>query len=239
MKTIHISIKNYIKILCFLLLLSMTACLPKRSSSQEDSTSCRIYLDICVEKNFLLNRYDVDVYYDGEMLTKIKHGKSYERLMETQVGNHTLEFFHHDNYNVKGKTSVKIEGDMTWSCTLENKGSKIKVKEILTRDFITDERLARLESVKIKNVKLDEEAGAEVLIDTFPKEAVIKDVKITIENNDVASAKITDKVISIIGKKAGRTKATVTLTDSENKKIEVTFKITVNEITRTESSTQT
>lgn len=207
----------------------------QRSTPEEDMY--RLYLDISMEKNFLLNRYDVDVSFDGEDLTRIKHGKSYETLMMTTPGSHTITFYHHANHNVKGSQTINVDHDMTWSCTLRAKGTKVSVDEVLTRKGITKDRLAKLQSVTIDDITIAVNAGGEALIKTVPEEAAISDVTIKVKNKKIVRAEVNEKVITVYGLKKGTTTITCRMLDNADHAHEVTFTVTVEEAPAPQSST--
>lgn len=102
----------------------------KGSASAEDS--CRLYLDVSYEGNFLFSNYDVDILLDFESkpLGTIHHGEYFTRLVEdVSPGHHYLVFSKSGDGTVNGLATLEISSDSTITCRIRTGIRGIRVDE--------------------------------------------------------------------------------------------------------------
>ena len=89
---------------------------------------CNLYLDITSNANLLFSTYDISISLDGEEIGTVANGKEFTYLAEVLSGNHKLAFCKSGDTSPNGSKKIKVNGDMTYSCTLSHDSDAISVE---------------------------------------------------------------------------------------------------------------
>ena len=100
------------------------------------------YLVHHIIENFFFNKYDVDIYLDDNKVDTIPNGVDYSKLLEdVDEGKHILSFVDAEDDSVKGVYDFKLDGDMTFKCTLLADTDEVDISEVDTIDNIDASQL--------------------------------------------------------------------------------------------------
>ena len=102
----------------------------------------KLYLDVHFIENFFFNKYDVDIYLDDNKVDTIPNGVDYSKLLEdVDEGKHILSFVDAEDDSVKGVYDFKLDGDMTFKCTLLADTDEVDISEVDTIDNLDASQL--------------------------------------------------------------------------------------------------
>ena len=87
----------------------------------------RLDLDIGFEDNSALSTYDVRMYFDGQYLASLDHGKGYQGTMEVKPGIHTISFQEVGKSAVCGSSTFGVNGPVRFSCAIHARKNEIEI----------------------------------------------------------------------------------------------------------------
>lgn len=96
------------------------------SSSENEHDTYSIELKIKCNDNLILNRYNIDVFFDGKKLGTTKHGGSSTYKFTAKTGTYELRFTKAGSTKVVVTKSIKIKESGTFSYTLSCHNDEIK-----------------------------------------------------------------------------------------------------------------
>ena len=102
---------------------------PEQEPEEEEVKTAFLYLDVNVEENLFLNKYDVYVELNGERLGEIKHGDYFTHLAELPWGNYTVKFINTEKSYVTVSKDLTIEENTTYKCIIHTDDDEIVIKE--------------------------------------------------------------------------------------------------------------
>ena len=89
----------------------------------------QVDIHIKVEKNLIVNQYDVKFIIDGETKSVMKQGKSQDFQVMLSSGEHVLSFEKKDDPGIKGKTKLNVTSKLECSYTIKPFNSEVSVTE--------------------------------------------------------------------------------------------------------------
>ena len=123
--------KLAIKEFILLILISLIfTCITSSFAENASEETFKLKMDITCESNVIFSRYDIKMKLDGNYVTTIKHGQSYQGTKSVSPGNHSIVFYKNDDDKVTGMTEVLVEGETSFSCTIHATRDKIDVSKV-------------------------------------------------------------------------------------------------------------
>ncbi len=89
---------------------------------------CVINFNIKSETNLLFSRYDIEVYFDDELIGTVANGKTLSVKKEVIEGNYEIQAVNAEKNSVKEIKKIELKGNITFSCELAHGNSSIEYK---------------------------------------------------------------------------------------------------------------
>ena len=112
-----------------------------------------LYFEIDFHKNWIFNRYDLELYYDDELLDVLPHGEQYTKLIESDVGDHTITIYSADDHDISYTYELQLEESSTFSCNINSHGDELEVSHIY---YVPGVQYARIEMPDLEGKDLPE-----------------------------------------------------------------------------------
>lgn len=106
------------------------------------SGESQLMLQVDMDENLFLSRYDVAVYLNGSKVANIPHGTSLNQSFAVAPGEVTLSFRSEENATVKGEVIFLVTGDTAFSCRIEAKYDEVEISNVQTTAQLSDTRLS-------------------------------------------------------------------------------------------------
>ena len=120
--------KRHLKVLFCYICLSIASLL-----SYDCILAGNLYLDVSFTSNLLWNKYDVNLFIDGEEIDTLPHGEDYSVFLENlEDGEHQLLFAKSDNNDINGLLQFSMNGDTTVQCEISCDKKEINISDINT-----------------------------------------------------------------------------------------------------------
>ena len=87
-----------------------------------------VSFDITCEKNFIFNKYDIEVCVDGESIGIVKHGEHEHLSCKLEKGNHIAVFYKSGDKDISSTYEFTVLDTSTFSIGLSCKGDAIEIK---------------------------------------------------------------------------------------------------------------
>lgn len=135
------------KSLIFIMLIIVSCCtfIGCTSSSNEEIPTQEVQLqqyqlDLTVvsSANFLFSTYDIDIYFDDDLLSTIQNGDTFTQLLEAEEGTHKIIFYKSSNHEVKGSTDIKLTEDTAFQCKINSHSTEINISDKKTSSYHPD-----------------------------------------------------------------------------------------------------
>ncbi|MBQ4639415.1 MAG: hypothetical protein IJB69_02730 [Clostridia bacterium] len=120
-------------------------------AAMPEDTGSQLTLQVSMEENLILSKYDVDVYLNDQKVAEIDHGESLSQAFSVTPGDVVLIFRSQEDTSVMGKISLMVTGDTTLSCHLQAKRDKVLIENVETTALLSDTRLTLGEGGKVDN----------------------------------------------------------------------------------------
>lgn len=96
---------------------------------------CVVNVHINFIPNLIFNKYDVKFNFDGANEGTLTHGESVDYQLTVEPGEYAVEFVSKDSSSVKGKTTLKVNGDVNVSYKIECHSDEIFVEVEYTENL--------------------------------------------------------------------------------------------------------
>ncbi|MBR4711454.1 MAG: hypothetical protein IKP10_05430 [Clostridia bacterium] len=93
-----------------------------------DGVSLTIHIDF--DENIMFSTYDVEMYLDDALITKMAHGKNYDGSVNVSIGKHTIRFFRSGSSSVTGSCEIDVAGPSAFSCNIHANSEKVTVRSV-------------------------------------------------------------------------------------------------------------
>lgn len=133
------NIKNGVRLIT-LLLASIILCTGCSFPSEEEKktngsiestkTDSLVYFDIESEQNTVLAQYEIELYWDEDIIGMMQHGTVFTCEIQTTTGRHTFKAKSASDNDIEGTVQVTISGDETVHCVLHSRTKRIDIKSI-------------------------------------------------------------------------------------------------------------
>lgn len=98
---------------------------------QEDLPEYTLQLEVLLEQNLMFSTYDVEISIDGEKLGTVKQGETFVKDVVLTEGDHEFKANKSGDSSVKGSTTIKLDSNKAFSCSLKSHGSSIDINNQL------------------------------------------------------------------------------------------------------------
>ena len=155
----------------------------KVKSDEEIVLTCslkrfELYIEIDFHKNWIFDKYDLELYYDGELLDTLPHGEQYTRLIESDIGDHNITIYSADNHDISYSYDLELTESSTFSCNINSHGDSLEVSHIYYAPGVQYARIEmpdlegkllpdaikELESLEFLNINYESDDGWPVII---------------------------------------------------------------------------
>lgn len=171
-------------------LLLCSACSSGAGASAESEAAKELHtlhLSVDYESNLFLAVYDIDVLVDGESVAIAKQGDVLTQDVSLEAGNHTLRFQEEGHSSVAVETTIKIEGETYYSCSLKSHMSDIELKdERMEAAAAHDERVADEAAEQAEKERIEQDAKEKA-------DAVVADLNACVGKTAAAARKVAKK----------------------------------------------
>ena len=165
--------KRWIIAICILLvgILLLSACSSSKEEEPKDLPNYTLQLDVTLEENIIFSTYDVEIAIDGEKLGTVKQGETFTKELVLSEGKHEFQANKSGDTSVKGTTTITLDTDKAFSCSLKSHNSNIDINNQL------EEALAEYTTRKEKEQEEAEAIAAAEQEEKEKKEAEEKAAK--------------------------------------------------------------
>lgn len=135
-----------------------------------EAVKYKVNIEVHCVSNLLFNKYDVNVYVDGEQIGTIDHGTDASFDVELEEGKYEVRFEKEDSSSVDGTATIVVSCDTKVKYDITCEGSQVSIKSTDSLKIpIDNNELGELKSKEV--IKQFEDAGF-----TNIKKDVIKDL---------------------------------------------------------------
>ncbi len=146
--------KDFKKILlCFVIGIVLIGCSGVSDVKENHVEKFKIYLDINFNGNIIFDKYNVDLYLDGDKIAELEHGIDYIDAVNLEKGKHVLKFVSEEDEEVSSSESFTIKKNSNFQCTIETHKDSIDITDI---NFIESLKGIELEMPDVTNELLTE-----------------------------------------------------------------------------------
>lgn len=96
---------------------------------------CTVNIHVNFISNFLLNRDDIEVFFNDESQGTLEHGEDGDFEVAVDPGEYTVEFVSKDSSSVTGKATLNVNGDVNVSYKINCYSDEISVKVEYTENL--------------------------------------------------------------------------------------------------------
>ena len=125
------------RIISFLLFLTFILTLSSVCFADNNS-ECELTFDITFEKNLLFNKYDVDLFLDGQKIARIDHGSTHTSTHSLSVGTHTIAFYKSMDSSIQYTNQISLDRDSIYKCTIRAEAKKIVLSDKIFKSISDD-----------------------------------------------------------------------------------------------------
>ena len=87
-------------------------------------------LTVSNDQNFILAKYDIDIYLDGIHLKTISHGETFQTTVKVSNGIHKIHFASKNDMAVNGTSLFRVSGpDGHYQCTIRSRCQSIAIHD--------------------------------------------------------------------------------------------------------------
>ena len=97
--------------------------------AEDTSSLCPFLLQINFESNLILDKKDVDVYWDNNKIATLPHGQSFQTFMRVPKGQHQLVVRLIDNAEAAHTVNFTINEESTYTCTIRTHRKSIDLEK--------------------------------------------------------------------------------------------------------------
>ena len=191
------SVRNRIRSLSLAFLLLAVSCFSLYNKAWAAEETGKVHFEIEFAGNLIFNKYDVEMYLDGEMHAAMPHGTDYQGTVTLTKGKHEMAFYKAGDKEVAGIGTFNVSSEeSTVLCCIYADKKKISLKDFEIRDDA---------AIKAKEAKEKAEAEKKAKEEKERKEIAEKTKKLcaALPDNDAAILSamegLEDKVISFTG----------------------------------------
>ena len=125
--------------------------------------------------NLIFNKYDVNIYLDGNILETLKHGEDLEKTYQIKEGTHTLTFCNSDDSSVSGEIEllVKYPTEASYKITCYSSDIFIIENYIVSECPLEDGQVRVMKSASDFKYKDYKEAEETLSADGFTKISLV------------------------------------------------------------------
>ncbi len=84
---------------------------------------------VSCNENYLLSKYDIDIYVDDNLVETMVHGIEKTYALQLDDGLHSLEITKEAERDVKAEESFSVSGDTTVECQVSCESSKVNIED--------------------------------------------------------------------------------------------------------------
>lgn len=96
---------------------------------------CTVNVHVNFVSNLMFSKYDVKFNFDGVNKGSLPHGESADYQLAVDPGEYSIEFISEDSSSVKGKTTLKVAGDVNVSYKIECHSDTISIEVEYTENL--------------------------------------------------------------------------------------------------------
>lgn len=99
---------------------------PSKSDNEEQdfSENCVLVLDIKSDVNWFNDTYDINVYFDNNLIKKLKNGERVVAEIQTTTGDHSLDFYKAEDKTVHKKIKITVDENQIYKCEIKSRKNK-------------------------------------------------------------------------------------------------------------------
>ena len=130
--------KNFrILYVILIVLLCITGCSKNSDSKTKDAnkdkepqpTYYNLDLTINFENNLIFDKYDVYIYIGDKKVGDISQGDTFKDKIDLEEGMYELYFYKADDQDVSGHSSINMNDDRVYSCSIKSHKEEIEIKD--------------------------------------------------------------------------------------------------------------
>ena len=108
---------------------------------------CQLYIDVKSESNLMLNKYDIELYIEGEEIGTVANGGQFTKLLTLKEGSYKFIAYKTGDHSVSTHKTISISGDMTFQCLIKHDKNNMEFRNLNTIDSVEGSSLVMEDTV--------------------------------------------------------------------------------------------
>ncbi len=169
-----------------------TEAAPETTTAAIPQEDCELIIDVTYEDNYVLAKYSINLYLDGEKIDTMENGRYYLTKVDTVTGDHEVKFEKRGDSDFETTAKVTIAGDSTLIFEIKSHLDEIEIKSSRVVDGLQE---MEVEMPDVTEMRLDkaieavEAAGFKNISTKSDKTIILKSNWVVIEQSVAAGQK--------------------------------------------------